>query len=430
MLNCRIKYAVTLISILLIYRNSIAINFKGIKFEQTLNWEQIKAKAKAEKKYIFIDCYTTWCGPCKMMNNNIFGLEKVGTFFNENFINVQVQFDRNNIDNQQIKNWYADVEKFKKMANIEAYPTFLFFNPDGELVHLITGAFNEGQEFINKASESLMPEFQYFTLYKRFKKGERGPLLANKLVPVALKANDRKTAIILGDDYVLSLNDPFTKDNLMIIYQIIKDVNSKAFKFFLNNSNKINQVLNDREFSQGVIRNQIYNEVVHPFANKAFINNRKVDWDSITQKVAYICPELSDEIILKEKLNYYKDAAMNPIEASKYFIEYLNRYGERMNQFEMNNYIWYFFENIQDENYLKTMLTWSKKNLTSGDGKYYPVYDTYANLLYRTGEIKEALLWEKKALKLVTELKQEEDIKIYKETLDKMNNGIPTWPTN
>ena len=40
---------------------------KGIRFEQTKEWKKVLKKAKKEKKLIFIDCYTSWCGPCKMI---------------------------------------------------------------------------------------------------------------------------------------------------------------------------------------------------------------------------------------------------------------------------------------------------------------------------------------------------------------------------
>ena len=40
---------------------------KGMHFEHGLSWAEVQAKAKAENKYIFMDCFTTWCGPCKMM---------------------------------------------------------------------------------------------------------------------------------------------------------------------------------------------------------------------------------------------------------------------------------------------------------------------------------------------------------------------------
>jgi len=37
----------------------------GIRFVQGLTWEKVVKRAKKENKYIFVDCYTTWCGPCK-----------------------------------------------------------------------------------------------------------------------------------------------------------------------------------------------------------------------------------------------------------------------------------------------------------------------------------------------------------------------------
>ena len=40
---------------------------KGVQFVHGLKWTEVKAKAKAENKYIFVDCFTTWCGPCKMI---------------------------------------------------------------------------------------------------------------------------------------------------------------------------------------------------------------------------------------------------------------------------------------------------------------------------------------------------------------------------
>ncbi len=33
---------------------------EGVHFEHGLSWEEITAKAKAENKGIFMDCYTTW----------------------------------------------------------------------------------------------------------------------------------------------------------------------------------------------------------------------------------------------------------------------------------------------------------------------------------------------------------------------------------
>src|SRR5689334_16594298 len=79
----------------------------GMHFEHG-TWAEIKAKAKKENKNIFMDAYTTWCGPCKMMAKNIFPLPEAGEFFNANYINVKVQLDTTKNDDEYIKGWYRD----------------------------------------------------------------------------------------------------------------------------------------------------------------------------------------------------------------------------------------------------------------------------------------------------------------------------------
>ena len=59
----------------------------GVDF-QHLTFDEALAKAKAEKKLVFVDCYTTWCGPCKMMTTKIFPMKEAGEFFNPRFVPI------------------------------------------------------------------------------------------------------------------------------------------------------------------------------------------------------------------------------------------------------------------------------------------------------------------------------------------------------
>ena len=62
---------------------------QGIEFFHG-NWEEVMEKAVNEDKMVFVDAYTTWCGPCKKMSKQVFPDGKVGTYFNDNFINVKM----------------------------------------------------------------------------------------------------------------------------------------------------------------------------------------------------------------------------------------------------------------------------------------------------------------------------------------------------
>ena len=55
-----------------------------------------------------------------------------------------------------------------------AYPTFLIFNQNGELVHRIVGASQTGDEFIAKAKEALDPSKQYYPMLQKYKAGREG----------------------------------------------------------------------------------------------------------------------------------------------------------------------------------------------------------------------------------------------------------------
>ncbi len=62
---------------------------QGIVFHEG-NWLSALEKAEQENKLIFLDAYTTWCGPCKMMDKQTFVDSAVGVLYNRQFINVKM----------------------------------------------------------------------------------------------------------------------------------------------------------------------------------------------------------------------------------------------------------------------------------------------------------------------------------------------------
>ena len=69
----------------------------GINFH-TKNLEEAKKLAQQENKLIFIDLYTTWCGPCKLMKKNTFPDAELGAFFNKTFISLSIDAEKEGVD--------------------------------------------------------------------------------------------------------------------------------------------------------------------------------------------------------------------------------------------------------------------------------------------------------------------------------------------
>lgn len=89
--------------------------------------EQMLAEAKLQRKILFVDVYTTWCGPCKWMDENTFKDAKVIEKFNKKFLNYKVDGDSFEGVNVGI------------IYRVDSYPTYLFFNLDGRIIHRIEG---------------------------------------------------------------------------------------------------------------------------------------------------------------------------------------------------------------------------------------------------------------------------------------------------
>jgi len=91
-------------------------------------WSEVQKIAKKENKLIFIDLFTVWCGPCKLMTKNVFPLEEVGKFYNANFINFTIDAEK------------GDGIRIAKQYKVNSFPTYLFVDGDGKLFYRSMGA--------------------------------------------------------------------------------------------------------------------------------------------------------------------------------------------------------------------------------------------------------------------------------------------------
>lgn len=106
------------------------------------DWNAAVKKASAEKKHIFVDCYATWCGPCKMLKMQTFSNKKVADYFNKNFINVSIDMEKGQ-GPQLAEQW-----------KIQAYPTLIIFDENAKPV-LGTMGFMKADDLMRFAEQAL-----------------------------------------------------------------------------------------------------------------------------------------------------------------------------------------------------------------------------------------------------------------------------------
>lgn len=194
---------------------------QGIRFEQTKEWKKVLKKAKKEKKLIFIDCYTSWCGPCKMLSSQVFTQEKVGAQFNADFINVKYDMEKD-----------ADGVKLKDVFAIKAFPTLVFVDPKTEqVVHKMVGAGSaewlmEGGKIANDPQNNLAG------LTKRYEAGERNTEMLSRYLNALASAYMSETQGAVAAEYLNALSDDeiATKENWDLIKKNVNDPLSKPMR--------------------------------------------------------------------------------------------------------------------------------------------------------------------------------------------------------
>ena len=203
-----------------------------------ISLDEAAKAAKAEGKLIFIDVYTSWCGPCKMMANKTFPQKLVGDYMNKTF--VCVKFDAE-------KGEGVDVAK---LFDVKAYPTFIVATADKTELNRVLGYY-EGPKFVEKLQQCVNPENSPAILRKRYADGERTPKVIKGLAFIidddmrtmyqsperdSLK-NVRDTMI---DSYFSSLSDEkrLAAENSFIFEYYAKNIDSRQFGYMVENRSK------------------------------------------------------------------------------------------------------------------------------------------------------------------------------------------------
>lgn len=352
-----------LITLLFVCALVISINAQdtGIAFSHD-NWETTLAKAKEQNKIIFVDAFTTWCGPCKWMDKNVFTQGEAGNFYNEHFINAKIDMEK------------GEGILFAKAYQVNAYPSFLFIDAKGNMVHKSLGG-RPVAEFIALGEAASDPDRQVGTLMHSYKEGNREAAFMRKYID-ALNSAGMKEAGEVAEEYLASQDDWLSEDNIKFIFDNVKpDTESKLYKFMSENKDAFYKSAGEEGVDGKLKTGVLY----------ALRKNRNATEADIANAFKKPFPEkgqqFADEYEL-QKLMYSR----NEEDQKKFFdlaVKYDDKY--QIDSWNMLNSIaWRFFELTDDPALLEKAKTMAINSI--GKDSNYFNNDTLAAICYKLQE--------------------------------------------
>ena len=343
---------------------NFAVSAQGILFQKG-TWAEIKTKAQDENKHIFIDAYTTWCGPCKWQSKKVFPQKEVGDFFNKNFVAFKLDMEK------------GEGKAFAKKYKVRSYPTLLYFNPKGEIVHRTVGAY-PAKKLLQQANKALHPKTQLYPLKRRFEKGEKSQDFLKKYVAALADAYEDFSKPVAMYLRQMGKNSWATTEGWEFISQYARKSSDEAFEYVMKNQGLFAKAAGDSEkvnkYITGVLKENIQSVARSKNPNRlaAFKTQLKETFG-----------KEADRYIAKAEYIFYandKDKAVQY--ACRYFDNYCN------DAFEFDQIAWRYHEKYDDPQRLAKALKWAEKSVQMN--KAFFNMGTQAHLLFKLKRYQES----------------------------------------
>lgn len=384
------------ISILILSLCLLGQNFlsgQGIEFFHGTFDEAIQA-AVAEEKIIFVDAYTTWCGPCKRMAKNVFTDKNVGDFHNANFINLKLDMEK------------EEGRAFGAKYPVSAYPTMFYIDKKGEILKKVVGG-KQVDQFLaigRDVAQSYDRSGDYAALYEE---GDKSYDLVIKYIHALNSAN--KPSLKIANDFLRENPDLAGEQKANFLWEAMTSADSRIFDLFIEEKKEIIK-LKSKEAVAEKIEDACWNtiETALQFESRALVEEAKAKMEdhypyddkefNLTADYTYAKAIGDTELLKSVVIDIAKDISRNDGEALHDLCNEVLQY-----------------KNL-DPSLTETSEKIAKMAVEKGDNVEYQL--TYSKILADNNKTKKAIKSAQKALELAEPgSNQEKEIKEWIQSL-------------
>ncbi|MEQ8240210.1 MAG: DUF255 domain-containing protein [Cyclobacteriaceae bacterium] len=377
----------------------VPIFAQGVLFEIP-DWELVMKKAEKENKLIFLYANVYDCAPCDDLERYAFQDTLVSAFLNKKFINVSIDMES-----------FPGIELAERFQ-VFVYPAMLFVNANGEVVHRTCGAIDDKQ-LLYKAKVALDDNQNLKAYRTKFYQGEKSFDFLRQYGLMLDDACLNSRSFI--DYYFKSIDQKQWADSTswMMIRDFVFDPYSDPFEYLTSNYSKFVSA-----FGKAEVDKKIYDVMLAQFIS---IYEGQDLTLFATQSLASMLTSLSFEgkaelqsmtdMLYGEQVEDWDLYAKNVVD--------LIKEGNATDSYQLNEFAWKFYLFVEDPTYLQAARDWMKR--IAKDKPTPTNLDTYASLLYKTGDMKQAIRKSEEALLLAT--RTDEDLMHYKVQLEKFKSS-------
>jgi len=115
-----------------------------------MTFDEALAAQEKEPRKLIVDVYTSWCGPCKLLDKNTFQNKEVADFINANYYAVKFNGEGteevNYLDNTYTnpshdpnRRGRNSQHQFAQAMKVRGYPSIVFFDEKGNFIQPVVG---------------------------------------------------------------------------------------------------------------------------------------------------------------------------------------------------------------------------------------------------------------------------------------------------